>query len=62
MIGASPCKGCSERYIGCHGKCETYLKFADSRVAASIKRKQENNANEFIIESTRRNMGIRHEY
>lgn len=24
----SPCKGCDERIIGCHGKCEKYKNFS----------------------------------
>lgn len=23
-IGDSPCKGCGQRYVGCHGHCEQY--------------------------------------
>ncbi|QHI73803.1 hypothetical protein [Aminipila terrae] len=24
----SPCKGCTDRYVGCHGKCAEYISFA----------------------------------
>ncbi len=30
----SPCHGCKEREIGCHGKCPRYAEFAASREAA----------------------------
>ena len=23
----APCKNCEKRYIGCHGRCEKYLKY-----------------------------------
>lgn len=22
----SPCKGCDDRYVGCHGECDKYVK------------------------------------
>lgn len=22
---SSPCKGCNDRYVGCHGKCNKYI-------------------------------------
>ena len=24
-----PCKGCDDRYIGCHGKCDKYKEYRD---------------------------------
>lgn len=26
-----PCKGCSDRYVGCHGKCEKYIAAKNNR-------------------------------
>lgn len=31
MIPKAPCKGCSDRKIGCHSMCERYLAFAEYR-------------------------------
>lgn len=25
----SPCKGCPDRYVGCHGKCKLYTDFKE---------------------------------
>jgi len=27
----APCKDCSERYFGCHGKCQKYQEFRAKR-------------------------------
>lgn len=29
MIIYPPCKGCNERYIGCHSQCEQYKAYKD---------------------------------
>ena len=29
MSGISPCKGCPDRYPGCHGSCEKYKEWSD---------------------------------
>lgn len=29
MIGMSPCKGCTDRHVACHGSCEAYKKWLD---------------------------------
>lgn len=29
----SSCKNCTERYVGCHGKCEKYQEFRKERDA-----------------------------
>lgn len=34
----APCKGCSEREIGCHGSCEKYSEYRD--VVNDIRKKQ----------------------
>lgn len=33
-VGVSPCKGCTDRHAGCHGKCERYNKWANDRAQA----------------------------
>ena len=27
MVVISPCKGCTDRYVGCHAKCDGYKDF-----------------------------------
>lgn len=39
MIQAS-CKNCEERYIGCHDKCERYIKFRAQRTEDNEKKKK----------------------
>ena len=36
MIDA-PCKGCEERHVGCHSKCEKYSAFLERRSAIKLK-------------------------
>lgn len=36
MIDA-PCKGCEERHVGCHSKCEKYAAFLERRKAIKLK-------------------------
>ena len=31
MDPISPCKGCAERTIGCHGRCEMFRKWREER-------------------------------
>ncbi len=33
MMGTSPCKGCSDRHIACHGSCERYLNWKNDHIA-----------------------------
>lgn len=43
MISSSCCKGCPDREVGCHSKCETYLKYRakqDLINAMKLKREQ----------------------
>lgn len=30
-LTTSPCKGCEDRYVGCHGKCDAYIAFKSIR-------------------------------
>ena len=45
--GIAPCRGCTEREIGCHGKCEKYIQWqADLElVKAPYKRAMHNEIN-----------------
>lgn len=43
----SPCKGCDERYLGCHSKCSKYKEFRtakDKEIEENLKRARFNNA------------------
>lgn len=31
--GISPCKDCSQRQVGCHGKCDKYTEWTNTAVA-----------------------------
>lgn len=31
MSTVSPCKGCNDRQVGCHGSCAAYLSWAKGR-------------------------------
>lgn len=42
----APCKGCTERRIGCHASCEAYLAYAKEREAIRAARLQEGEARE----------------
>lgn len=35
----APCKDCTERHFKCHGQCEKYQTFVESKAAESEKRK-----------------------
>lgn len=38
--GDSPCKGCTERYVGCHSECEKYITYVDGRKEQYKKNKE----------------------
>lgn len=44
---APPCKGCEERYPGCHSKCEKYKEWK-SRLDEVNKRRKEYNERPFV--------------
>lgn len=35
-----PCKGCQERALHCHGKCEKYARFQAECVAVNARRRE----------------------
>ena len=53
MIDA-PCKGCEERHVGCHSKCERYLKEKEKRNAVSEALKKEVEITNYFVQKTRR--------
>lgn len=48
----SPCKGCENRYLGCHSKCEDYAKFKQYRERINQNRKSEAKVLSFKIDAT----------
>ena len=38
MLNLSPCKDCTARLPGCHGKCALYLEWAAGRRAIAVKK------------------------
>lgn len=45
------CKGCIERYVGCHGKCEKYSEFKNKVKEINDSIKKENKVTNFKIEA-----------
>ena len=48
MDGCKCCKDCTKRYVGCHGECEEYIAFKDSRIEY-LKRKSEETHRDRIL-------------
>lgn len=40
----SPCYNCPDRQVGCHGKCERYLAYAEKRAEDAEKEREEKKA------------------
>ena len=40
------CKDCTDRYIGCHSKCETYIQFKKEKEEINKKKEKERKINE----------------
>lgn len=38
----APCKDCTEKYEGCHGKCEAFLKYKADIEAIKEKQRKDN--------------------
>ena len=53
MTKDAPCLGCQERYPGCHGSCERYLEYQQSRKVynynISKKRNADRGADDFRL-------------
>lgn len=50
------CKGCPDRHVGCHSRCEIHLKNTEKRKAEMQHRLREQEAENCRIESMRRIM------
>lgn len=44
----SPCKDCKKRHIGCHDKCDIYLKYKEE-IRAFNKKAKEDRYNECVM-------------
>lgn len=53
MIDA-PCKGCEDRKIGCHSKCEKYAAYLERRKAVKMKAAGLSIFNEYSCEKAQR--------
>ena len=47
----SPCKDCSDRQLGCHGKCEKYAAFKDVRKEINYNKARDSKINSFKIDA-----------
>ena len=45
-----PCKGCSDRYLGCHDHCRKYLDDKERRLKEMAEFKKRNSGNEQLKE------------
>ena len=50
----APCKDCEKRYIGCHGRCEKYLKFKKANDERLKQKSLEIDADQYAIDNTMR--------
>ena len=58
----TPCRGCDDRYVGCHGKCDRYKEWSDRnnqrRTAIYEARMAEKKADECLHQSRMRRKKI----
>lgn len=50
-----PCKGCEERYPGCHDHCEAYLKVKHMRDEAVAEERKYADARNHVVELVNKN-------
>lgn len=48
-MNKSPCYDCKNRYVGCHGNCQVYLEFFNSRAEYRDRVFQEKEANRAVV-------------
>lgn len=51
-----PCYNCNERHVGCHGKCDRYASFFDSRRKANNENFDKKEVEMASIERVRRSV------
>lgn len=50
----APCKGCDERYAGCHSKCQKYMEFRNTLDEYNKEERKKTNAEYMTVELRRR--------
>lgn len=58
-ISKSPCKGCEERSLKCHGTCEKYLEYQRDAEAIRQKRREYTKAQDEYISQVERRAKMR---
>ena len=48
-----PCKDCPDRFVGCHGVCEKYLRFNEERKMSRAQAKARGADGYFVAQSRR---------
>lgn len=56
----SPCMGCCEREIGCHGSCGKYLAFRAQCEAAKRARQKESDVVDYVVKMEDRTAAKKH--
>lgn len=55
----SPCKDCQERYLGCHSKCEKYIKYHEANLERQKKIQELHEMNNDFYDNRMRNVRYR---
>lgn len=55
----SPCYGCQDRALGCHGKCEQYAEYRVKKDKETARRRAESDANEMVIRACIRSRRVK---
>lgn len=50
-----PCKGCSDRHMGCHGKCLRYIDWKQEREVMLVEKRKETDIEDALITLNRNN-------
>lgn len=62
MSVAAPCKGCTDRFIGCHGKCDRYIDWRANKDVENHLEREERKARQFSESISWRNDNCRWQY
>lgn len=55
----SPCKNCLKRFLGCHGECEAYARYRETREQVMKKRRLRRDVQNAIDDAMKRLPGKR---
>lgn len=53
-LAHNPCRGCEERYVGCHSSCEKYIKAKEEIEEAKRKERLYKEHEGYVSETARR--------